>query len=325
MSGRDSKLRQMKDGPVKPKRVTRKLKKYFIGGYATPLRGDDFRSARLTVPARHFAHVQAFRVSLDPVDLETWTELQAVPDDVCLQTTEYHGSALKIQRELHGVWINGIGFALNGSPMEDAFHQAAFEVEAEWQASTFACLHGFYRQAIETLRAALERTVIGLRYQDDPSNLQFKDWLAGKEAFPFQPICDQLVKENRTVQALNEHLMKSGCARFVWRKQMNMTPEEWIGRLYAELCHYSHCRPNHASGDLWKGPGPVYDPEAFSLTDRLYRETSTVCWITAKIARPSLALPETLATVVASAEHSWRSVAEGAGAFLAALDARRVP
>ena len=307
----------MKNGPIKPKRVTRKLKKYFLGGYATPLHGDDFRSARLTVPARHFAHAQAFRVSLDPVDLETWAELQAMPDDVCLQTTEYHGSTLKVQAKLQSAWINGMGFAADGSIMNDALHQAAFEVEAEWQASTFACLHGFYRQAIETLRAALERTIIALRYQNDPSHLQFKNWLAGKEAFSFQPICDQLVKGNPSVQALNEHLMKSGCARFIWQKEKNVTPQEWVGRLYAELCHYSHCRPKHASGDIWKGPGPVYDPEAFSLTDRLYRETSAVCWFTAKIARPSLALPEALATVVMSAEPSWKAIADSTWAFLA--------
>lgn len=324
MNYKRGKMVQMKDDPMKPKRVTRKLKKFFLGGYATPLRDDDFRSARLTVPARHFALVKTFRVSLDPVDLETWTELQAVPDDVCLQTTEYHGSALKVQGELHGAWIKGIGFDAGDSLMNDALHRAAFEVEAEWRASTFACLHGFYRQAIETLRAALERTIIALRYQDDPSNLQFKNWLEGKATFSFQPVCDQLVKDNRTIQALNGHLIKNGCGRFVWRKQKNVTPQEWVGRLYAELCHYSHCRPNHASGDLWKGPGPVYDPEAFSLTDRLYRETSAVCWFTAKIARPSLTLPETLATVVTSAEPPWKSVAECVNAFLTELGAKRV-
>jgi hypothetical protein len=62
----------------------------------------------------------------------------------------------------------------------------------------------------------------------------------------------------------------------------------------------------------------VYDPEAFQLTDRLYRETSTVCWLIAKIARPSLALPEALAAVVELAEPSWKTIAESVHAFLAA-------
>lgn len=309
----------MKRERRKPKAVTRKLKKYFLGGYAEPLRGDDFRSARLTVPARHFALVKTFHVSLDPVDLATWTELQAVPDDVCLQTTEYHGSALRVQRELHSQWINKIGFAEDDSLMEDVLSQGAFEVEAEWQACTFASLHGFYRQAIETLRAALERTVVALRYQDDPSEPHFKNWLAGRELLPFQPVCDQLVKTNGTVQALNNHLIKSGCPRFVWRKQGNGVPQEWVSRLYADLSHYSHCRPNHTSGDLWGGPGPVYDPEAFKLTDRFYRETSAVCWFIAKIARPSFALPEAVAAVVTGAEPTWKGFAERTYSFLTAV------
>ncbi|MGA2074376.1 MAG: hypothetical protein ABSH52_12815 [Terriglobia bacterium] len=289
----------MKEGQLKPKLVSRKLKKFFVGGDATPLRGDDFRSARLTIPARAFAYVEKFRVSLDPVDLETWTELQAVPDDVCLQITEYHGSALKVQRELHSAWIEKIGYAKDDSLMEDTLNQVAFEVEAEWQACTFEGLHGFYRQAISTLRAAMERTIFALRYQNVPFDPHFKNWLEGQELLSFQPICDQLVKMNPIVRAVNDHMIKSGLPRFVWRKQRNGDPQEWVGRLYADLCHYSHCRPKHASGDLWKGPGPVYDPEAFKLTDRFYRETSAVCWIAAKIARPSLVLPEVVAGLVA--------------------------
>jgi hypothetical protein len=235
---------------VKPELVSRKLKKYFIGGNARPLRGDDFRSARLTIPVRHFAIVKTFRVKFDPIDLETWSELQAIPDDVCIQTTEYHGTALKVQRKLQSAWISKIGFAEDDSLEKDALNQVAFEVEAEWRASTFAGLHGFYRQAIEALRAALERTMIALRYQNDASDAHFRNWLEGKELLSFQPVCDQVVKANRTVQELNERLIKSGCTRLVWRKQRNVTPQEWVGGLYAELCLYSHCRPNHASGDL---------------------------------------------------------------------------
>lgn len=157
----------------KQKVVTRKLKKFLIGGDATPLRNDDFRSARLTIPLRAFAYVKKLRVELDPVDLKTWTELQAAPDDVCLQTTEYHGSALKIHQELQSAWIEKIGFAEDDSLRDDALWKVAYEAEAEWQASTFASAHGFYRQAIETLRVALERTIIGLRYPDEPSHPHF--------------------------------------------------------------------------------------------------------------------------------------------------------
>lgn len=301
------------------KLVSRKLKKYLIGGDAKPLRGDDFRSARLFIPPGAFAYVKKFRVALDPIDLKTWTELQAVPDDVCLQTTEYHGSALKLRQELHSAWIEKIGFTVDDSLEHDALNDVAFEVEAEWQASTFASAHGFYRQAIETLRAALERTIISLRYQDEPCDLHFKNWLAANESLSFQSVCDQIISRNRTIQALNEHLIGSGFTRFIWHKRRDTRPEGWVGRLYEDLCHYSHCRPNHTSGSLWKGPGPVYDPQAFKLTDRYHRETSIVCWLAAKIARPSLLMPDTVAMVAKTAERGWKHLAVRTLEFLTAV------
>lgn len=307
---------RMKKKRRKSKSVTRSLKKYLIGGNAKPLRDDDFRSRRLTIPARAFALVQKFRVHFDPIDLKTWTELQAAPDDVCLQTTEYHGKALKMQQELHSAWIERIGFDSDDSLEEDALSRVAFEVEAEWQASTFAGTHGFYRQAIETLRAALERTIIALRYQDDPFDPRFKNWLQGQELLPFQMACDQIISRNGTVTALNERLVSNTRTRFVWHKERNAEPEGWVGRLYENLCRYTHCRPNYASGDLWKGPGPVYDQQAFKLTERFYRETSAVCWFAAKIARPSLALPKTLAQVVSGAERAWKKIAQDTYSFL---------
>jgi hypothetical protein len=303
----------------RPKRklVSRRLKKFLIGGDAKPLRRGDFRSARLVIPHGAFGYVKKFRVALDAVDLKTWTELQAAPDDVCLQTSEYHGSALKVQQELHGAWVEGIGFAEDDSLQDDSLYHAAFEAEAEWQASTFASAHGFYRQAIETLRAALERTIIGLRYQDDAVDPHFKNWLAANETLPFQNVCDQIISRNGTVVALNQYLLNSGATQFMWHKRRNAPPEGWVGRLYEDLCHYSHCRPGHTSGSLWKGSGPVYDPQAFKLADRFYRQTATVCWFAGKTARPSLVFPDAVAAAVKSAERSWKGIAKRTYGFLA--------
>jgi len=63
----------------------------------------------------------------------------------------------------------------------------------------------------------------------------------------------------------------------------------------------------------------VYDPEAFKLTDRFYRETSAVCWFIAKTARPSLALPDSVPAVLRSAEPAWKVIGELICAFLAGV------
>lgn len=300
--------------------VSRKLKKFLIGGNAKSLSRDDFRSARLVIPPSAFAYVKRVRVVIDRVDLETWVELQAAPDDVCLQTTEYHGNALSVQQGLHDAWIEKVGFGEDESLQDDAMYQAAYEAEAEWQASTFASAHGFYRQAIETLRATLERTMTGLRYQSDVSDPHFKNWLEASESLVFQNICDQIISRNQTVKALNQHLTDSGLPPFVWHRRRNAPAEAWVGRLYEDLCHYSHCRPNHTSGGLWKGSGPVYDPHAFKLTDRFYRETAAVCWFAVEIARPALVLPDAVTAVVKSAERSWGRNAKRTFEFLARIE-----
>lgn len=67
---------------------------------------------------------------------------------------------------------------------------------------------------------------------------------------------------------------------------------------------------------VMKGSGPVYDPGAFKLTDRYYRETCAVCWFAAKIARPSLPFPDAVAAVVGSAERSWTRMGVRTFAFL---------
>ncbi len=304
----------MKTRSTRRRVVTRRTKKFLLKGHARPLRQDDFRSARLVIPPGAFAIVKKFRVVLDPIDLKTWTELQAAPDDVCLQTTEYHGSALRLQRELHSEWIHQTGFAADGSLEQDALAHVAFEAEAEWQASAYASAHGFYRQAVETLRAALERTLIALRYQDEQSDLRFRAWLRAGEPLPFQPACDQILSGNRTVRNLNKHLMAAGLQPFIWRRGERV--KGWVGQLYEDLCRFSHCRPGHASADLWRGPGPVYDPKAFALTYDLYRQTAVACWRAAKMARPSLNLPGALRRAAGPARKRWGRTAMIALAFL---------
>jgi hypothetical protein len=44
--------------------------------------------------------------------------------------------------------------------MSDVVMEVAFEAETEWKAATIAALHGYYRQAIGTLRYALEACVV---------------------------------------------------------------------------------------------------------------------------------------------------------------------
>jgi hypothetical protein len=120
----------------------------------------DFRLARIALRPKDFGLVRNVSWRIDRIDSETWNGIQSLPDDVSLPTSDFQGSALRQQYKLCGAWVDGIGFRPDGSICDDLFWTVAFEIEAECQAVTFAAVHGCYRQAIDTLRAAFERVVI---------------------------------------------------------------------------------------------------------------------------------------------------------------------
>lgn len=265
-----------------------------------------------------YALVKKVRWRLDRLDKETWDGIQRLPDDVSLQTSDFHGRALRRQYGLWTAWVEGIGFKPDGSLWDDVFWKVAYEIEAEWQATTFAAMHGYYRQAIETLRAALERVVIATRFQNDPAHGDFKSWLAGGE-LKFQPLCDQLHRQYPRLGKLNVRLEAHGCSSLAVPKKGPQV-NHWVGATYAKLCRYAHIRSGYAHGDLWKSNGPVYDPKAFVLVDELFRETSALCWVLAKLARPSMALPEAASDLFLSGRSIWAKSARIAHSFLSSTN-----
>jgi hypothetical protein len=284
-------------------------------------RGSKFRLRRTGVPPADCALVEKIRWRIDRIDKETWNGIQKLPDEVSLQTSDFNGTALRRQHELWGAWVEGIGFRPDASLWDDdVFWEVAYEIEAEWQAATFAALHGYYRQAIETLRAALERVVIGARFQNDAANGDFACWIAGGE-LKFQPLCDQLHKQYPSLAKLNASLHAHGCPSLVEPKKCRQT-NDWVGTTYAKLCSYAHIRSGHAHGDLWRSNGPVYDRKAFVLVDGLFQETLALCWVLAKLARPSMTLPEAVSALFRSGRSSWAKSARVARRFLAPADTR---
>lgn len=273
----------------------------------------DFRRARIKLRDKDFRVVTKARWRTDHIDSETWRGIQSLPDDVSLRTSEFQGSALRQQHELWGAWVEGIGFEPDGGICDDLFWTVAYEVEAEWQATTFAALHGYYRQAIETLRAALERVVIAARFQNDTEQAAFKNWLAGGELI-FQHLCDQLHKQYPVIPKLNAALQAQGCLSLVEPKT-GSTTNDWLGANYAVLCRYAHVRHGYAHVDLWKSNGPVYDKEAFLLVDSLFRETTGLCWLLAKLARPSMVLPETVSRMFRVGRSAWAKTGRAATRF----------
>ncbi|HYT37797.1 MAG TPA: hypothetical protein VEL49_11535 [Ktedonobacteraceae bacterium] len=95
---------------------------------------------------------------LPPSDLikaKTWSGIMTLPDDVAIRTSNHHGTVLKIMYALWGVWWEAIG------ETEDLIYVPMLDAGDDFSAALFNLLHGFYRQACDSLRSALELTAIG--------------------------------------------------------------------------------------------------------------------------------------------------------------------
>lgn len=288
-----------------------------------PQGADDFRSRRARLPKSAFAMVQKGRLRVDLIDREVWRGIQALPDDVALRTSEYYGGALRMQYELWSDWVEEVLAAPDGSLESDTLARVTLDVADEWQAATFASLHGFYRQAVATLRAALERTVIAARYQGQANDPAFVGWLEGRTEIHFQATCNELLSRNAKVQSLNQRLQEFGLGPFVEQRK-NGRAQGWVGDLWGRLCRYDHCRPGNTHGDLWGGSnGPILDARGFSTTAELFLETSTACWILAKAARPALQFPAAAEVLLKLRGRGWRQVARCAYRFLVEIVGRR--
>jgi hypothetical protein len=66
----------------------------------------------------------------------------------------------------------------------------------------------------------------------------------------------------------------------------------WARRLYWALSNFSHSRPGHTDGDMWKSNGPIYVPRAFVQAVRMHLQVAAFAFILIKIIRPNFALPE---------------------------------
>lgn len=138
----------------------------------------DFRSVRQKLPPEAFAIGPKREPDpTDLIDIDTWRAITGLPDDVSLRTSDHHGSTLRNAYELWSHWpaLTLELQSLVPDPREDALCLASLTVSDELQASLYAALTGFYRQAIAGLRPALEATMAGAYFKSFPNREKFSN------------------------------------------------------------------------------------------------------------------------------------------------------
>lgn len=289
---------------------------------ALPL--NDFRARRFILEEDDYGLIaEAEPEPYDVVDRETWRSIQALPEEVSVFTSDLHGSLLKRQHQTWAGWIDRVCRWMDKSRRRPAMPlgHAMLDTADEFQAATFALLHGYYRQAIGGLRTALELMAVGARYQSDPKNAKYLRWKDGIGDLGFGKMRDELSCLRRLV-GLNEHLQSRGMRRFAHKSdphsRSRSPSNSWMGHLYDFLCRYAHGRPDFNHVALWGGSnGPVYDETGIKTADDLYRRTAFTCWALASLAAPDLYVSEReMLRLLVRDEDDWREFARESWKFL---------
>lgn len=251
-----------------------------------PLETDDFRAIRVVLEPDDFALSSGKPdVPTDLVEKEIWHSIVDLPDDVSICTTNHQGAIMKELYVLQSTWTHHAV----GDEQDMLFEVLLYTID-ELDAALYNALHGFYRQSIGCLRNLIELVMFGVYCQLVQDIERYKQWQAGQHENSFGESCTRLL-QLAPVEALNRFLRSAINDTIIDRRNAPQSGG-WARRLYAELCEYSHSRPNATNVGLWRSNGPIYVPRAFMITASLYAETLAFCYLLIKLARPLLMLPD---------------------------------
>ena len=221
---------------------------------------DDFRTRREPLRDEDFALVDEGEDS--PIALipgRAWQGLMALPDDVVLRTTGHQGPLAEHCWDIFDECVKTIPL----SRAEESFvFETLMDVADAFQAASFSALHGFYRQAMASLRGALEVVAAAARFSLDEDR-------PGLSAFRYGPDPAPFLRFTRDLDRLASHPRSQELANVMGLRPLLAgragTRTGWAWDLYQLLSRYLHTLPGSTDGEIWSSNGPVWKPEAFGL------------------------------------------------------------
>jgi hypothetical protein len=246
----------------------------------------DFRGRRHVMDQEDFAYApDPLPPPTDLISHDAWQSITLYPCDVSICTSSYQGSLVHQIDELWGLWIQA-------TPTEDKLWRVPLlDAADEFQAATFNLLHGFYRQAIACLRSALETAAVASALIGAGRADELSEWQNGSKEIGFKAAREQLASLPR-IQAVETAVAAASATRGL---PSLSGPDGWTGRLYWELCKYTHSRPGHTTASLWQGSnGPIYVPESVEYAVKLWRFVFATCCVLLWVSVPTLSFPDAI-------------------------------
>jgi hypothetical protein len=158
----------------------------------------------------------------------------------------------------------------------------------DFAASILSLLQGFYRQAVGTLRSALETMVFACLCQLTNDQRGWRAWEAGKEEINFVQSRHRL-RQTSAVKALEDRA-KTTTGRTMFADKNRPDPGGWATSLHSHLSNFIHARGNLSNARIWRSNGPIYSARGMRTGYHSYLETYVLLLLLARIAHPSLAM-----------------------------------
>ncbi|MGI0134935.1 MAG: hypothetical protein ACREBW_08275, partial [Candidatus Micrarchaeaceae archaeon] len=249
---------------------------------AKNLEPSDFRAVRRVLEPDDFA-LTGDKPDGPPIDLiseEAWDHIMTLPSDVAIRTSGFQGSRISLLNDATAGWTEIL-------PTTDIIASAMLDVADNLYSSTFSQLHGFYKEAIATLRSALETSVLAVECVLETDEERWKRWEHGEE-IRFGNTCDQLLALPSLQPREDLVLRKCSSGIFIGDDRTNRSA--WARALYRKLCRYSHARGDATNAAMWSSNGPIYGADGFKASYHTFLEVHAICLILVKLAEPAVPL-----------------------------------
>ena len=244
----------------------------------------DFRARRMVLEPADFAiwHGGPEPTPTDLVDKAVWHGIMDIADDVAIRTTSHEGTRIGLLHNLWGAWIEVM-------PARCIVSYAMLDCSDDFAACTFSLVNGFYRQAVATLRSALETMVFACLCELSCDAAGWEAWEAGKLEINFKSARHKL-RQTSAVKMLEDRAVAT-TNRTIFADRNGADPGGWATSLHSHISNYIHARGNLTNGRIWQSNGPIYSANGMRVSYSSFLETFALLLLLAKIAHPSLAMP----------------------------------
>lgn len=244
---------------------------------------NDFRAVRRVLEPDDFALTDG-EPDPAPTDLiseDAWHGIMTLPDDVAIRTTSHQGSRIELLYALWSDWIEMLpanGILLDG--MLDANDDLA--------AALFNLTHGYYKQAVASLRNFLEVMVFACDCHISNNEAKWSAWTHGKE-LSFAETSKKLGRRPNIYATEEGAFIETGACIFPSTIKQRQN-KDWLGNLYVRFCKFAHASGDGGNAHLWESNGPIYSAKGMRLSYLAYLEAFALVTIITKLAWPELTI-----------------------------------